>query len=696
MNRARTGPDRAPDRAPNRARNHTAKLARPIVAAILATVTAAVGLVPALAPASVVAATPSLTIVGAATYNVLPDEGRVAVTVELTATNHLTDTATKRFFFRTGFLTVLPGTSGFRISGGRGSPKVSISAETEAYTNLKIDLGANLAAGKSTTLTLDFDLRDPGGPPDRPVRISHSLVSFSAWAVTTPETQGASVVVRMPDGYGVTVRRGPLDGPAPDGAGHELWSSGALDLPQEFVADVTADRPGDYLETSRVVPMANGSATVLLRAWPDDPAWETRIANLVARALPVLEREIGVPWPVDGPLAVHEALVRSTGGYAGVFDPAERRIDIAYAAPDGVVLHELAHAWFNGRLIADRWAAEGFAAHYAGTVARELGLDAAPPAWPAEPSTSAMPLNAWGASGSEDPAAETWAYAASLELAGRIVRRAGPDRMRAVWSAAAQGVGAYQPEPNAGASRTLEPAGGPPDWRGLLDLLEAETGRAFVDLWREWVARPADVDALADRAVTRGYYLRSVELAGDWRLPPATRQAMRAWRFDLARELLLAADAVQARRLQLEAAAAAAGAKLPGTLRDAFEGDGGLAAAAAEAAAEQAVVDAIASAQATRPIETGAGELLIIAIGLVPVKPEARLTDALEALSEGDLAGAYLAAQEAQVAWASAAQVGRARIVSVALLVIALFVFAGLVRQQRGDGRPSRSKAGTR
>ena len=69
-------------------------------------------------------------------------------------------------------------------------------------------------------------------------------------------------------------------------------------------------------------------------------------------SLPVLGNEIGLSWPIQQPLVVQEALVRSTGGYAGLFDPSQHRIEIAYAAPPAVVLHEAAHAWFNGSLVA--------------------------------------------------------------------------------------------------------------------------------------------------------------------------------------------------------------------------------------------------------------------------------------------------------------------------------------------------------
>lgn len=672
--------------------------ARAGVAAAVLLLATALGLVPALAPGPVAAATPKLTMVGAATYDVLPDEHRIRVTVQLTATNHLVNTVTKRYFFRTAALTVLPGASGFKLKGGPGKPKVSVTKKTATYTNLRLDFGANLAAGRSTTLLLTFDLRDPGGAADRPVRISPSLVTFNAWAFASPDTPGSAVAVRFPSGYNVAITRGPLQGPESDGAAHERWTSGSLDKPLAFVADVVADRPADVVEVPIQVPLAEGDATVLMRAWPDDEAWQERVSALVKAALPVLEREIGVDWPVPGPLVVQEALVRSTGGYAGVYAPQDRRVEIAYTASDGVILHELAHAWFNGRLVADRWAAEGFAAYYASLAAAELGVDPDAPVPPPDPDTGAIPLNDWGPSGSESEAAEAYAYAASLDFAVAIADRAGQASMRAVWQQAEAGIGAYQPitasqqaagAPAGGAPAALdgdpppEPAEGPPDWRGLLDLLEDTTGKDFGDLWRDKVARPTDLEALDARAEARAAYRRSVAISGDWLLPAAARAAMRAWQFETAASLLQAADAVTAQRIALERSAAAAGVTLPDRLRLAFEGSAGVDAAAAEALQEQAVVDAIARARAAAPSHPGIGEELVVSLGLLGATPKADLDGAVTSLAAGDIQTAFTSASLAEAAWTSAPRVGRSRIVSAALLLAALVLLVGLVRQQR-------------
>lgn len=644
----------------------------------------AIGLVPAVSPARVAAARPDLTLIGHADYDVLPEDGRVAVSVRLRATNHLRDTVSRRFFFRTAFLTVLPGTSNFRISGGTGKPKVSVAQRKVEYTNLKIDLGANLAAGRSTNLTLTFDIVDSGGAPDRPVRISPSIVSFNAWAFATPDTPGSTVALRVPAGYNVAIGRGPLNGPTTTKAGEQEWTSEPLDRPLDFVADVVADRVGTPLDTPHEIALTNGPASILVRSWPDDTAWRDRVLDLVDRAVPLLEASIGVPWPVEGDLIVEESLSRGTDGYAGLFDPAAPRIEVSYAAADSIILHELAHAWFNGGLVADRWAAEAFASYYADVVATELGL-AATPLEPVDPLAAvAIPLNAWG--DGAPPETEAYAYAASLQLARAIAERAGVEGLRRTWSLAAAGIPAYRPDP---AVDPLTDPGGieqpadPPDWRALLDLLEDSTGKPLDDLWRTWVTRPEDVVALSSRAPARAAYERTLQAAPPWQLPPAIRAAMRAWRFDVAVEQLPQAEAVLAQRDALEASAAAAGLTLPDRLRVAFEGTDGLEAAAAEAASEQAIVDAVAAAEAARPTTTDPGEQAMIFIGLIAADPDARLDLARTSLTAGDTETAYVAALAAADAWVDAADLGRTRLVSTVLLTFALLLLSSLIRQRR-------------
>jgi len=630
------------------------------------------------------AATPDLTLVTAATYDVEPAAGRVGVSTRITATNHLRDTTTNRFFFTTAYLAVLPGTSGFRLTAAGAKSSVSVATKTAGYTLLKLNFGTQLASGKSLILTLQFDIRDAGGAPDRAVRISPSIVSFTAWAFATAATPGSSVTVRFPAGYTVVVGRGPLSGPSKDSNGRAVWTSGPLASPLTFIADFSADRPGDYASRDLALTVGKTSAAVTLRSWPDDTAWRDRVSDLITRGLPALGNVIGLDWPITGPLVVQEALVRNTGGYAGLFDPTAGRIQISYTASSGVVLHEAAHAWFNGHLVADRWAAEAFASYYADQAATALKVKIASPVLADALKASAIPLNAWGAVGTTSTSSEAYAYAASLAFARAAAARAG-DKLQAIWVRAAAREGAYQPPSG------TETVAGAPDWRGLLDLFDDTTGASFEDLWRLWIARPEDKALLDARAPARTLYAKAVVDAGPWALPRSIRDAMRAWQFDVATREMTAAEAVLAQRAQLQATARQAGVTLPPTLQGLFEGNGGVPVAAAEATAEQSTIEAIREAAATEPAATTEAPSVLVSVGLLGSDPGARLADARTAFAAGDLNHAISEASDAAATWTGAASIGRTRLVSVGLLVVAGLLLARLLWSRRR--RPTVSPA---
>lgn len=647
---------------------------------------------PATAP-HVRAAEPDLTIVSDARYDVQPEQRRVRVNLDLVLTNRLKDTVTKRYYFDRAFLAVLPSASGFKLSwDGKGTPEVRVSEKTADYTLLRLDFGQRLFSGKSATYKLRFDLADPGGEPTRDVRVGDSLVSFPVWAFATDGTPGSTVKVVFPAGFEVDVQAGEIPEPTTTADGQVIFQTGQLDKPLSFFAYLVGDRPGAYAER-RVNALVDGESVGLtIRAWPDDPVWSERVGDLVARALPVLASRIGLGWPRDGGLVVQEAASRSTGGYAGLFDPKDGLVEVAYYADDFVVLHEAAHAWFNGAMLADRWANEAFASYYGLQVAANLDVPAKGDELTPELKAAAIPLNAWGPIGRESTATDDYAYAAALFLADQIAERAGQEVLQRVWADAAAGTGAYQPPTvDEAAAATVEPetVNGPPDWRGLLDLLEAHDSDTYDDLWRRWVVRDSDLELLDARLEARSRYADVVEAAGDWRLPVPIRQALRAWQFATAKELLDDAGAMLGRRAEIESAAEDSGLTPPPTLRTAFELPDGFATAGQEAIDELDTIELYDAAAATRPVEPGPLQVL----GLWGTVPDADLARARELFATGDLAGAADAAGMAAAVWTSAEDVGRGRLVSLVALslafLVAVVLLAGWLRD-RGRRRRRR------
>ena len=307
--------------------------------------------------------------------------------------------------------------------------------------------------------------------------------------------------------------------------------------------------------------MADVPVGLTVRHWKEDVAWGKRVGGLFERGLPQLsgaDRPAVAARRGAGRPGIREPFDRRL---RGLFDPTRGHVEVAYYADDFVVLHEAAHAWFNGNLLADRWALEAFASYYALEAAADLEVTATGDELTDKLRESKIPLNAWGPIGREESATEDYAYAATLEVARQIAERAGEEGLQEVWRAASDKAGAYQPPAGTdGATAGTSGAGGtpdaaepervlgPPDWRGLMDLLEEHTDQTYEDLWREWIIRPEDAPLLAERAEAREHYEAVVDEAAGWSLPRPIRDAMRAWQFETAGGLLDEAAAVLEQR----------------------------------------------------------------------------------------------------------------------------------------------------
>jgi hypothetical protein len=287
-----------------------------------------------------------------------------------------------------------PGTSDLRVSAEGLKPTVKVSKRTADYDLLLISFGAKVMSGKALDLRLTFDLADAGGEVERDVRIGEALATFPVWAFGSEQTPGGTVEVVFPAGYHVEFAAGSIPGPTKAGD-TIVYRTGRLERPLEFFAYVVADREGAHALTPIETRIGDDRALVHVRAWKDDPAFAERVGDLFARGMPHLGEAIGLDYPRREPLTVVESVSRSLGGYAGLFDPTSGRISIDYAANSLVVLHEAAHVWFNGSLLADRWANEGFASLYAARAAGALELPDVPERLVPELEPARVPLNAW-------------------------------------------------------------------------------------------------------------------------------------------------------------------------------------------------------------------------------------------------------------------------------------------------------------
>ena len=275
-----------------------------------------------------------------------------------------------------------------------------------------------------------------------------------------------------------------------------------------------------------------------IRSWPDDAPWGKRVSGLVKRALPVLGESIGLPWPARSP-----SWSRRPSADRPAATPAcsTRHADSSRSRTTRTTSScstKSAHAWFNGTLLADRWANEAFASYY--------GLAAASDPQGQGEGRRADDRHRTGA----DPAQRVGRRRSGEDRRPRTTRtpRASPSPARSPSGPARTGCarcGRTRPDrrrcvPAANQRRARLRAGArrrpAPDWRGLLDLLEAKTTarvrRPLADVGR---ARrrpdPARRAARGARSLRRGgrdgrgvatCRSRSATRCGHWQFDDAT------------------------------------------------------------------------------------------------------------------------------------------------------------------------------
>ena len=642
-----------------------------------ATAASAALLLLSAAPAALPA---GLVIVSQARYVALPDEARVQVTMDARATSYTPNSGSTIYYYPAAVFDVQPGIA--RLSAGSGSTGlgVTILNATADYTEIKVTFARRVFYRQTYPFQVTFDLPDPGGLPNRNLRIGKSIVAFPVWAFGSAGEPGSSVQVVLPTGFTPSIQGDQMAITAGSG-GEVVLSANTIPDPTAFFAYLSADRPGAFVTTEFSVPVRGASATVDVRAWDDDPDWAARLKELMTNGLPTLADQIGLDWPVAGDLQVEEAAISRLGEYAGMYNDTNQTIQVRYDADGVVALHEAAHIWFNGNLFRDRWVLEAWAEFYGVQATTALGASGQAYDLTNDLLASKIPLNDWGALGTVDASTESYAYAASYHLATLIFARTDLAGLRSVWNAVHNGEMAYQPANPAGRAEAGRPIAFLA-WQELLDLLEERTGANYDDLWAAWVVNQSQAPLIGERADARTKY-DSVEAdAGAWNLPSSLRLEMGAWRFDAATADLDAASAVLDERDRIAASATALDLTPPSNLKAAFEGADGLDAAKMEADQELALLAALKAAD-TR---LGQPENPFELIGLLGADPQHDLDAARGDFEAGKLDAGQVATDEAVSIRDGAESAGQVRAAfgGVGVVVIGVGAFsAARIRRRR-------------
>ena len=428
------------------------------------------------------------------------------------ATNHRTDTVIRSYFFDHVVLGFLPERERLHRRPRRPAPSAHPTVQRHVA-----DVGPGARLGRASGRSSAAARRSPSGSrstsstrrrrrrPAGPGRLGdRDVPGLGGGHARHAGQQGPGHGPGRTTGSRCSASRWPVRRQGPTGTTgvHERRRSSA---PAVFGAYVLADRPGAYRETParrhgrrRPVlgrrPLVAGRRGVRRRGSRASCAGRCRRWARSSACAPVAH---GAPTARHSP-----SRRRSRGRRAGTppcSTAGPRGSRSPTTPPPAVVLHEAAHAWFNGALRGRPLDGRGLRRRT--TRAGPRGpLKIKVPALPLTKALLAqrIPLNAWASDGTPDPVGRR-------VRDGRLARArpsssptgSGPTGLTAVWKAIVAGEMADQPAVHAHAAppRSTRPARASPDWRALLDLIETRTGKDVTDLWRTWVVRPEEAAA---------------------------------------------------------------------------------------------------------------------------------------------------------------------------------------------------------
>jgi hypothetical protein len=634
-------------------------------------------LAPARAPVAQ-AATDGLTLSTAATYTLVPARHVIRVVLDVTARNNKPNVTAggiiTKYFYEGARLAIQSEATALKATSNGVRLTVTTRA-ADGYRILEVRFRSALFFHQSAKVRVTFDL--PGGAPRSAsdIRVGTAFATFTAWAYGDT----ASVRVVIPAGFEAEAT-GSDAARTTSGGATIFRAAGITDIGSWYLV-VNADRRSAL--TSDRIDLSGGEH-VVIRAWPEDTEWRTRVSELITKGLPKLVEATGLDWPVSADLSIFEVHTPLLEGYAGVFFVGEDRIEISEDLDDLTILHEASHAWFNSALFDGRWINEGFADTYAAKALDAVGSGGWAPKDITPTDPAAVRLLDWTHPGriTDDAteAREQYGYEASWTVIRSIVGEVGDEGMRAVFQAAQDRQIAYV------GGGPPEHLGGVADWRRFLDLLDEIGGSTGADeVFRRWVVTAAQAEVLDERAVARTAYAALVADGGEWSTPFYVRGPMSDWDFPAATARIAEAGALLARRDAIAATAAQLGVTVPPDLRTTYQAaDDGLAEANAVADAEEAALRALATAVSA----VDAPRAPLVSLGLIGTTPEAGLAEARSAFSTGH-AGAAVQAAAVTALMDGAVEVGRGRLVAaiagLAVVIVLLVVAIVLLRRRRGQ-----------
>jgi len=616
------------------------------------------------------------------TYTLNPAAERVDVVVDIDFKNTSRSTSTTEFYYTGVYFSLEHAATNIHADAGGDSTRLELQKRGTAFDEWFVHWEPVLFYGHSKHVHVTYQI--PSGKPrsTSAVRVNPAYADF---CVVAGGPDGGSTTVRVPAGYDLSVTgEGGSLVPTTSG-GYTVYRTGTLADPYAFWSCLSGENPDGY---STATVSSPSGRRITIESWPDDADWSGQLNLQINPILIQLEQIVGEGLPGDAGIIVREVGNGTLGNYAGFFDP---ETSIARIGEDldvnGLVAHELSHAWFNGKLFVDHWMSEGTAEWARITIAPDTC-----PEPTTYPGTGSPNLTRWQFAGPRATQQQLdiidYQYKAACAIVSQVASKVGPDRWRAILHALLHHQLAYQ------SSGTVLPGlVGPATWKVWLDDVDelglVPAGEADLDWATQLLTRYGipDKDSsmlLAQRSAARKTYHALQASIGTWTIPVAILKPMGYWSFDVATNTMASATEIYSTAAQVKSLVPEADGTT-GQVEKLFESAQQQSDLDAALTAAKDEVDAATSVKAARDAFSTPLDL-VGQVGMFGVTLQPTVDAMVQAMVGGDLGTARTDAAQVQATLADVPHQGQVRIeiaVGIALGLLLLIMLLVVRRRRR-------------
>lgn len=600
-------------------------------------------------------------------------QGSITMTLHNVTPNEPTGDGGFRYFFYDAYAVPLPaGATDVEARSGDRTLRTERQRlpEEPGFRLVEVQF-PDLLYQQSRTIELTFTLEGQSPRSDDPTRIGPAHAHFAVFGPGDVGTNSVAVVVDSELEFDSTESEF-----VSEQSGGMTTYTFTKDNIGGGISAMVSVRTSEVGEGTEVTV---GGVDLVLIPYPNDPEWADFIETWADEALPVLESLVGRSWPGDID-RIREDAGSQVRGFDGWYSTSEREIVLSEALDDGVLYHELAHAWVNTATVPERWLTEGLAEVLAERTAARTGGSFTIPSTVRRDDEHALPLHTWPSSrGFRGTETDSWAYPASYQVTAALLAGLDDERLRPVLSDVVTSTSPW----DLPGRRDL--SGGGTTTMAFLDVLAAHrapsvTDESAVELYRTWVLDGATADLLSQWQPVGAVY-QEYASAAPWGAPLGLRRAMSRWEFPQATEMMSEYASLPPEAAGVQGRADRLDVDLPERLREHYEqadSEADYDALSDSLQDASQTLERYEEARATADTERN----LLGRIGAVPLRLAATADVAAEDITIDQFAASRTASDLVIERGASAEAVGAAILGGVALVILLLAVLiAVLVRR---------------